>query len=221
MHKYYPIALNMKGKKCLLIGGGNVAYRKVMHLLQCGAEVKVVAPGVIDGIKRLAQKGRINLVKRTYKQSDLKGMYLVFAATDDDAVNEKVFHATRSMHTLVNVVDKPASCDFIMPAVLRRGKITITISTEGAAPYASVLLKKRIDELITREYIKLINTIIRARKRLLNRKRGGIDINIEQVLKKISLKRLAGYIKDKDNKSMNHYIDEIVLSSEKDYLKKK
>lgn len=220
MHKYYPIALNMKGKKCLLIGGGNVAYRKVMHLLQCGADVKVVAPGVIDGIKRLAQKGRIKLVKRTYKQSDLKGMYLVYAATDDNAVNKKVFHSTRSMHTLVNVVDKPASCDFIMPAVLRRGKITITISTEGAAPYASVLLKKRIDELITREYIKLINTIIRARKRLLNRKRSGIDINIEQVLKKISLKRLAGYIKDKDNMAMNHYIDDIVLSSEINYLKK-
>ncbi len=212
MNKYYPVSLNINNKDCLVVGGGNVAYRKVVQLIRSGARVKVIAPSVVGPLVKLKKQNKIELVKRPYITSDLKGIYLVYAATNDTLVNNKIFQDTRSRHILTNVVDMPAYCDFIMPAMIKKGKVTITVSTDGLAPYATVLLKKRIDKLLNTEYMELIHSIIKVRSRLLKIKKSGIKVNIEQALNKLSLGRLIRYIKENDSKSLRLYIDSFISS---------
>lgn len=206
MNRYYPVFLNIKNKNCLVVGGGRVAYRKIMQLVKSGANVKVVAPSVIEPIELLSKKGRVKIIRRAYRTSDLNGVSLVYAATNDNDVNKKIFNDTRTRHILTNIVDAPAYCDFIMPALIKKGNIVVAISTEGRAPYASVLIKKRIATLLTPEYVKLINTIIKIRGMLLEAKRSGVNIDIEDALKKIPVRRLERYIKKNDLKSLRQYI---------------
>ncbi len=212
MNAYYPLALQIRGKRCLVVGGGRVAYRKTINLLQSGAVVKVVAPAVIRPLVILGDRKKIRIAKRPFKPADLRGVYLVFAATDDSSLNRMIYRETRSNQILVNVVDDPEYCDFIMPAVLKKGKVTITVSTDGCAPYAAVHIKKRIDKLLNPEYMQYIQTIIRVRSRLIKMKKSGTDINIEHVLDKLSAKRLLHYIKEKDPDSLRRYIDYVVSS---------
>lgn len=210
--KYYPVSLKVEGRDCLVIGGGKVAYRKVLDLLRSGAHVRVVAPDVTDAIGRLGQKGKIKLVKRPYRRSDLGRACLVYAATDEGSTNKKIFYDAQKRKMLVNVVDAPDYCDFIMPAVLRKGRVAIAVSTDGSAPYASVLIKKRIDKFIGPEYIKLINSIIDMRTRLLEMKRKGVHVNVEQALDRLSIGKLRRYIRAGNKKAMKHYRDDFVLS---------
>ena len=212
LNKYYPVSLNINKRACLVAGGGNVAYRKVLQLIRSGAIVKVVSPSVIEPIAKLSRQHKIKLVKRQYRSSDLSGMYLVYAATDDGSVNKKIFLDSRTRRILTNVVDSPAYCDFIMPAMMKKGKITITVSTDGFAPYATVLLKKRIDKLLDTEYMELIHIIIKVRSRLLKIKKSGVDLNIEHALDKLSRKKLVHYIKEDDAKSLRRYLDNFILS---------
>ncbi len=212
MNKYYPISLNINKKHCLVVGGGSVAYRKVVQLIKSGARVKVVAPFSIKPVLKLKIQNKIELIKRPYRSSDLAGMYLVYAATNDTYVNKKIFQDTRPRHILTNVVDTPVYCDFIMPAMMKKGKVTITVSTNGLAPYATVLLKKRIDKLLNTEYMKLIHSIIKIRSRLLKIKKSGVKVNIEQTLNKLSIGRLSRYIKKNDSKSLRRFIDNFISS---------
>lgn len=205
--KYYPVALNVKGKNCLVAGGGSVAYRKIMQLIKSGAHVKVVAADVIKGIERLEAKGRIKLIKRKYRRADINNMFLVFAAAGDSSVNKKIFDHTRSKNILLNATDSPDRCDFIMPAVLTKGRITIAVSTGGSAPYASVLVKKRIDKLMDTEYVKLIDAVINIRSRLWTIKKQGGKINIEYMLNKLSLAQLSKCVKDNNKEVVKRYID--------------
>jgi len=205
--KYYPVALNIKGKDCLVAGGGSVAYRKIMQLIKSGACVKVVAADVIKGIERLETKGRIKLIKRKYKRADINNMFLVVAATGDSSVNKKIFDHTRSKNILLNAADSPDCCDFIMPAVLTKGRITITVSTGGTAPYASVLVKKRIDKLMDTEYVKLIDAVINIRSKLWAIKKQGGKINIEYILNKLSLTQLSKCVRDNNKEAVERYID--------------
>ncbi|MCL4557920.1 MAG: bifunctional precorrin-2 dehydrogenase/sirohydrochlorin ferrochelatase [Deltaproteobacteria bacterium] len=216
MNKYYPIFLNIKEKKCLVIGGGSVAYRKAVHLVRSGARVMVIAPSVTGALRRLRQQGRIELRERTYRPSDLDGVYLVCAATDNSSLNRQIFHDTRSGHALVNVVDAPEYCDFIMPAVIRRNKVTIAISTDGSAPYAAVLIKERIDEMMNPEYMKLMDILIKVRSRLLRIKKGGVDVDIEREMRRLSLGRLSRNIHENDVKSIKRYTDSFVTSCVRD-----
>lgn len=197
------------------MGGGPVAYRKAADLLKAGARVRVVAPHVTGGLKKLRQGGRIRLDLRPYRKSDLRGTHLVYAATDDPVVNRRIFRDTRDRHILVNVVDAPAYCDFIMPAVLRKGRITIAVSTDGAAPFASVLVKKRIDKFMGHEYIELINTVINVRTRLLSMKKKGIAIDIERALDRLSMGKLARFIRQGNRKAVRTYLDGFLVSVQK------
>ena len=104
MNKYYPVSLNINKRACLVAGGGTVAYRKVLQLIRSGATVKVVAPSVVAPIAKLGRQQKIKLVKRRYRSSDLTGMYLVYAATDDESVNKKVYLDARARRILTNVV---------------------------------------------------------------------------------------------------------------------
>ena len=150
--KYYPINLNLEGKKAVVVGGGKVAERKVMQLLECGAKVTVISPKVTKKIRSLADKSQVNVIDRKYRVGDLKGAVVAIAATDNPAINKQVPKEARKRRVLINVVDSPELCDFIMPSIIRRGDLVISISTSGKFPFLSKKLRIMLEGLIGEEY---------------------------------------------------------------------
>src|SRR6185436_6151151 len=128
---YYPAFLDLRGRKCLVVGGGAIAERKAESLLECGARVRVVTREATSGLTELARSGSIELDLRGFASEDLSGVFLVIAATDDPAVQARIGGEAKERDLLVNVVDDPANCTFIVPAVARRGELSIAISTGG------------------------------------------------------------------------------------------
>ncbi|HMB84890.1 MAG TPA: bifunctional precorrin-2 dehydrogenase/sirohydrochlorin ferrochelatase, partial [Methylomirabilota bacterium] len=131
---YYPVCLEMAGRRCLVVGAGTVAERKVNGLLGAGARVTVVSPSATERLLDWARAGRIGMTLREYAADDLAGHSIVFAATDDGLVNAEVARDARAAGVLINAADDPAHCDFILPAVLTRGDLTVAVSTGGASP---------------------------------------------------------------------------------------
>jgi siroheme synthase-like protein len=146
--RYYPINLDVNNLPCLVVGGGKVAERKVVTLLSVGAKLIVVSPAVTPLIGRLAQKGKITHIQSRYQTAHAKGMRLVIGATGDTAVNEKVFRDAEKRGIPSNIVDCPSLCRFIVPAVIQCGDISLAISTAGAAPGITALMRKEIEKTI-------------------------------------------------------------------------
>ena len=164
---YYPIFLDISKKPCLVVGGGKVAERKVRILLKFNGSIKVVSPRISNPLRELAEKGRIGVLLKEYETKDLNGVALVFAATNIEDLNQKVRHDASERNILVNVVDNPSLCDFIVPSIVRRDPITIAISTSGMLPSLSKRLRKDIAERITRDYIRYASIMGRFRKLLI------------------------------------------------------
>ncbi len=161
---YYPICLDMAGRPCLVVGGGLVAERKVSGLLEVGARLTVVSPAVTAQLDDWAREGRIRLVRRAYQVSDLAGQSLAFVATDDGVVNAEVARDARAAGVLINAADDLAHCDFILPAMLRRGELTVTVSTGGASPALSRMVRDELDAYLAREdYAALVSVTAHAR----------------------------------------------------------
>ncbi len=137
----YPVLLLLQGRAAVVVGGGAVATRKARALARCGAKVTVVAPDVADALSRL--RG-IRVRQRTYRAGDLQGAALAFAATDDRAVNARVARDARRLRIPVNVADDPLACDFHVPAVARRGTLTIAVGTGGTSPSLASALRDRL-----------------------------------------------------------------------------
>ncbi|OAT85515.1 precorrin-2 dehydrogenase/sirohydrochlorin ferrochelatase family protein [Desulfotomaculum copahuensis] len=144
----YPISLHLAGRRCLVVGGGSVAERKVLSLLACDARVTVVSPRVCPGLRKMAAAGRIDWHCGEYHNTVLDGIFLVIAATDQDAVNRLVSKECLERNLLVNVVDDPPHGNFYVPAVMRRGPLQIAVSTGGHSP----LLARKIKEELARRY---------------------------------------------------------------------
>ena len=144
--------VDLVGKRCVVIGGGPVAERKVSRLLQCGAEVSVVTPEATGPLTGLAEAGRIRLQVRRARPSDLAGVFLVFAATNDPGLNRVLADTARRQGSLVNVADDPAGSSFHVPSRVQRGDLTITISTAGGSPALAKKLRQRIEATIGPEY---------------------------------------------------------------------
>jgi precorrin-2 dehydrogenase / sirohydrochlorin ferrochelatase len=161
MGAYYPIQLDLKGKSCLVIGGGEVATRKVRPLVEAGAEVVVVAPEVHPMLKA---DGRIEIRERAYRDTDLHGVFLVIVATDDAVTNRDAARDAADLGCLVNVVDCPALSNFIVPATLRRGGLSISISTGGASPALARRLREKIEKEFGEEWGELTAAIAEARR---------------------------------------------------------
>lgn len=140
--KYFPVNLNIAGRKVVVIGGGRIASRKVRSLLKCGARVTVVSPAFC---RALAGMKAIRRLKRRYRKGDLKGAFIAVCATDDDAVNRRVYEHAADAGIPVNVVDQPHLCTFTVPAVLSRKDLVITVSTGGGSPALSRRIRKRIE----------------------------------------------------------------------------
>ncbi len=156
MKSYYPINLNLKGKKCVVIGGGKVAERKVGSLLACCANVLVVSLKLTKRLKRLLNQSRITHIRGNYRSQILKDAFLAIAATNKSDINFKVSQDAIRLNKLINVVDSPQRCNFFVPAVLRRGALTISISTSGRSPALARKIKQDLKNLYGREYAKFL-----------------------------------------------------------------
>ncbi|MBC8255188.1 MAG: bifunctional precorrin-2 dehydrogenase/sirohydrochlorin ferrochelatase [Ardenticatenia bacterium] len=145
----YPITLvGLENTRCVVVGGGEVAARKVTALREAGARPVVVSPTLCEGLRQQSERGEIQAVWRPYCAGDLNGARLAIAATDDPAINEAVWRDGQAVGCLVNVVDYPARCNFYVPATVRRGALTLSVSTGGASP----LLARRIRELLDQQF---------------------------------------------------------------------
>ncbi len=158
--------VDLVGKRCLVVGGGVVAERKVALLLESGAAVEVVSPRATPRLATQATSGRIRLRRRSMKLSDLSGAFLVVAATDDPQVNRQVAERVRSAGGLVNVADDPGACSFLVPSVLRRGDLTIAISTGGGSPALARKLRERLEQTIGPEYEAFVAALRLLRERV-------------------------------------------------------
>ena len=163
----YLINLDLTGKPAVVVGGGQVAARKVADLLAAGAVVRVIAPRVCDEVAGWGQLGRIALVKRPFANEDVEGAFVVVAATDDETVNARVSAAARSAGILVNVVDRPVLCTFTLPAVVRRGDLTIAIATEGQSPGFARALREELESRYGAEYGDTVALLGRLRRRMI------------------------------------------------------
>jgi siroheme synthase-like protein len=156
---YYPIFLNLRGKRCVVIGGGNVALRKVKVLLDCGANVTMISPKPHPEIVKLSKKRAIHLIQRDYKTGDLKDAVIAIACTDVKKVNRKVADEAKRTGVLVNIADDPEPSDFIIPSFFRRGNLTIAVSTGGTSPALARKIRTKLEKSFGEEYALLLSLI--------------------------------------------------------------
>lgn len=167
--QYYPVNLDIRQRSCLVVGGGRVGTRKVKTLLECGARVTVISPRVTSELETLAGQHRIEWLTREYRRSDLERAFLVIGATDDPDLNRKIHRDAEAARRLCNIADSPELCNFIVPAVIRRGDLLIAVSTAGKSPALAKHLRRRLERRFGPEYGLFLDLMGAVRKRLLAR----------------------------------------------------
>ena len=163
---YYPVFLRLGGERCVVIGGGAVAERKVESLLAAGARVTVVAPSLTPGLAEWAARGEIIHHPRAYLDGDLTGARLAYAATDDESLHAELARAAAAVGVPLNVVDRPQWCTFTVPAVLRRGDLTVAVSTGGGSPALAGRARDAIGRALGPEWTRALEVLARLREHL-------------------------------------------------------
>jgi precorrin-2 dehydrogenase/sirohydrochlorin ferrochelatase len=157
--RYYPLCLDISGKRCVVVGGGNVAERKVRRLLACDARVEVVGKTLTPSLAAWKGEGKIVHREVDYADSCLAGASLVIGATDNETVNGRIAQDARTRGIPVNIIDDPARCDFILPSVVERGDLLIAVSTGGKSPALARKLREELEEVYGPEYAVLIEVL--------------------------------------------------------------
>ncbi|HLF00980.1 MAG TPA: bifunctional precorrin-2 dehydrogenase/sirohydrochlorin ferrochelatase [Anaerolineales bacterium] len=154
---YYPIYLDLRNRRCVLVGGGPIAGGKARGLLDAGAHVIVIAPDLTPALTVFVQAERLTHHARRYRTGDLAGAFLAISATDDRAVNDAVWREANERGIPINVVDDPPHCTFIAPSILRRGDLTVAVSTGGKAPALAVRLREQFETLLGDEHARFLD----------------------------------------------------------------
>lgn len=162
----YPVVLKLAGRRCVVVGGGSVATRKVGTLVRSGADVVVVAPEVAPEIESFAASGGVRVERRPFEPSDLDGAFLAFAATDSRSVNQTVAEAADERGVLTNVADDPSRSDFTNPGLVRRRDITLAISTGGRSPAFARFLREQLQDWLTDARCALLEVMADVRRDL-------------------------------------------------------
>lgn len=172
MPVYYPVYLNLAGKQCLVFGGGTVAEGKIPNLLEAGARITVISPEVTPGIREIARRGDLAWKGREYRAGDLEGAFLAVAATNVRHVNQRIFWEAQKCGVLLNVVDDTPLCTFIAPSIVKRGPVTVAISTGGVSPALARKLRESLAYDPVLEWADLAGVLARARAEV--KKRGAM-----------------------------------------------
>jgi len=165
--RYFPIQLDIRGRACLVVGGGGVGTRKAKSLIACGGKVTVVSPTATGELQDLAAAGALRVLQREYVGDDLQGMFLVMGATDDERLNRRIRTDAEHLKILCNIADRPEQCDFILPAVVQRGDLIVTVSTSGRSPALAKKLRQDLQSQFGDEYTAFLDLMGAIRKRLL------------------------------------------------------
>ena len=163
---YIPIFFDVTGRTCVVIGGGEVAARKVESLLEAGARVTVVSPRLSPPLQAVAARGLLTHIARDYAPGDIKGCVLAYAATDDPKLHRELAAEARTLGIAINVADEPELCSFIAPAVVKRGALQIAISTGGASPAFAARIRRELEDRLGTEYALTLDLMRAARRRL-------------------------------------------------------
>ncbi|MEA2567064.1 MAG: uroporphyrin-III C-methyltransferase / precorrin-2 dehydrogenase / sirohydrochlorin ferrochelatase [Actinomycetota bacterium] len=195
----YPVSLDLEGRRCVVVGGGTVAEHKVQGLLDAGAAVTVVAGAFTSALRELAARGEVELLHRPYARGDLAGAFLTIAATDDGAVNAEVFAEASEGNVLCNAVDDVAHCHFAAPSIVRRGDLTISVSTGGKAPALAKRLRQTLSAQFGDEWGVLVDVLAESRAAALARNGGTRDVDFATWAERWALALdgdLAGMVRD-------------------------
>ena len=165
--KYYPVNLDMTNKRCVVVGGGDIAERKVERLLECGAQVTVVSKSLTPVLKARKKTGQMDHIDRDYEDQALDGAFMVIGATNRNDVNERISKDAMTRGLLVNIVDDPDRCNFILPSLVQQGDLSIAISTGGKSPALAKKLRKELEKQYGPEYQTLLVIMGILRKRIL------------------------------------------------------
>jgi precorrin-2 dehydrogenase/sirohydrochlorin ferrochelatase len=166
---FYPVFIELAGRKVLVVGGGQVAERKVESLLDAGATVTVVSPDVTQRLNDLVSDGKATLRMRPFQEEDIDGARIVISATNDPETQKQVVAAAAARSVMVNTVDVPDLCDFIVPAVVRRGNVVAAISTSGRSPALAAALKARLEKFLPKDIARAADLLGSVRKEVSER----------------------------------------------------
>jgi siroheme synthase-like protein len=160
---FYIACLKLTGRRCVVVGGGDIGLEKVEGLLACDGHVTLIAPEAHEELERLAAEGSIEWVRREYREGDLEATFIAIAATNDTDVNIRIYEDAERRAMLVNIVDVPPLCNFILPAIVRSGPLAIAISTAGASPALAKRIKREIADSFGEPYARLAVLLNEAR----------------------------------------------------------
>jgi len=163
----FPIFLKLEGRRCLVVGAGEIGAQKIAGLLEADADVTVIDPSPSQAVRELDWARRITLRAREFQASDLDSAYLVIAATSNADVNQRIYEQARTRGILANVVDVPPQCDFYYPAVARRGSLIVAVSSQGESPHLAQRVRDEIDALLPEELGEAVGQIGDQRRRIL------------------------------------------------------
>ena len=164
--KFYPILVNIEIFPCLIIGGGNVALQKVESLIKFNANITIIAPKFCKELLFMEEKGQIKIIKKYYSEQDLEGFRIVFSATNNNKVNKQIQRDCKNRGIFLNVVDVPELCDFIIPANITRGNLSVSLSSQGKAPFYTKEFKRKLEELISPEFEFIFELAVEYRNRI-------------------------------------------------------
>jgi precorrin-2 dehydrogenase/sirohydrochlorin ferrochelatase len=166
MTRYLPICLNVEGKSVLIVGGGAVGTQKARDFVECGARMTVIAPQASEYLRAEAAAGRLTLLLRGYEPGDATGFFLVMVATDDAAANARIYAEASAAGQLVNVCDDPPHCNFIFPARIERGPLTLALFTHGTSPALSKRVRRELERVVGPEYTEMAELMAAIRPRV-------------------------------------------------------
>ena len=171
-NKYMPINISLENRRCLIVGGGDVALRKVETLLEYKSDITVIAPEPNDKIEYFAKKGELKLEKREYRSPEASDFGIVISASNKKDINARVSEDCRKAGVPINVVDNPPLCDFIFPAVVKRDILSVTVSTDGQAPFLAGQLRLILEDIFPKRWKKIAGYAAKYRKKVMARWRG-------------------------------------------------
>lgn len=206
--RYYPAFLDLNGKNCLVVGGGQVAWRKIKRLLACGAKVYLVAKEMLPDLQNAIDEKKIVYLGKAYKKEFLQNMFLVIGATDDEALNARLSKEANESNILCNIVDQPEKCNFIVPSLVVKGDLMIAISTSGKSPALARKLRAEMDRQFGEEYALFLNLLGKLREMAKRQVEG--QQQRQAIFEKLVYSDLLNYIKNKDWQAVKKYLKEVM-----------
>jgi len=211
---YFPLLLNLTNYPCLVVGGGNVALRKVTSLLNFQTKVTVISPKICTALLELKRKRKIKVIQKVYSKEHLKNIKVVFCATDNPKINRLVRKDCTEKNILLNVADMPELCDFILPAIVKRGDLTLSVSSQGSAPFYVREIKNKLDHIFPAYYEEIIELAGNFRNLVLSNEKFKSQKAKEKVFIKYFMIDWKKVLKNEGKKKANEYMQHILKDLE-------